>query len=103
VELLESLEIPELTSEQVEELCAIAEKAAREYVTSKVPSKRIETLNISVEAEGTKPVTVTIDVDVVLSPLMKDFDVENLVEEAVKEAFASVDKYLRALKCHSQK
>lgn len=100
---MESLEIPELTSEQVEELCAIAEKAAREYVTSKVPSKRIETLNISVEAEGTKPVTVTIDVDVVLSPLMKDFDVESLVEEAVKEAFASVDKYLRALKCHSQK
>jgi hypothetical protein len=103
VELLESLEIPELTSEQVEELCAIAEKAAREYVTSKVPSKRIETLNISVETEGTKPVTVTIDVDVVLSPLMKDFDVESLVEEAVKEAFASVDKYLRALKCHSKK
>ncbi|MGB9778443.1 MAG: DUF3194 domain-containing protein, partial [Candidatus Bathyarchaeales archaeon] len=72
---MEDLGIPELTSEQVEELCAVAEKTAREYVTAKVPSKRIETLNISVEVEGTKPVTVTIDVDVVLSPLMKDFDV----------------------------
>jgi hypothetical protein len=100
---LEDLDIPELTSEQIEELCAVAEKAAREYVTSKVASKRIETLNISVEAEGTKPVTVTIDIDVVLSPLMKDFDVKGLMEEAVKEAFTSVDKYLRALKCHSQK
>ena len=99
---MEDLGIPELTSEQVEELCAVAEKTAREYVTAKVPSKRIETLNISVEVEGTKPVTVTIDVDVVLSPLMKDFDVKDLVEGAVKEAFVSVDEYLRALKCHSQ-
>jgi hypothetical protein len=100
---LEDLGIPELTSEQFEELCAVAEKAAREYVTARVSSKRIETLNISVEAEGTKPVTVTIDVDIVLSPLMKDFDVKGLVEGAVKEAFDSVNKYLRALKCHSQK
>ncbi|MEM3622432.1 MAG: DUF3194 domain-containing protein [Candidatus Bathyarchaeia archaeon] len=99
---MEDLGIPELTSEQVEELCAVAEKAAREYVTARVPSKRIETLNISVEVEGTKPVTVAIDVDVVLSPLMKDFDVKELVEGAVKDAFVSVDEYLRALKCHSQ-
>jgi hypothetical protein len=103
VELVEELGIPELTSEQVEKLCAIAENAAREYVTSKVPLKRIETLNISVEADGTKPLTVTIDVDIVLSPLMKNSDVQKLVEEAVKEAFASVEKYLRALTCHSQK
>ena len=100
---MEDLGIPELTSEQIEELCTVAENAAREYVTARVPSKRIETLNISVEVEGTKPITVTIDVDVVLSPLMKDFDVKKLAEEAVKEAFASVDKYLRALKCPSQK
>jgi hypothetical protein len=33
---------------------------------------------------------------------MKNFDVEDLVEGAVKEAFDSVDEYLRALKCHSQ-
>jgi hypothetical protein len=103
VELVEELGIPELTSEQVEELCVIAESAARMYITSKVPPKRIETLNISVEAEGTKPVTVTIDVDIALSPLMKNVDVQKLIEEAVKEAFASVEKYLRTLTCHSQK
>ncbi|MGQ9506962.1 MAG: DUF3194 domain-containing protein [Candidatus Bathycorpusculaceae bacterium] len=100
---MEDLGISELTSEQIEELCTVAENTAREYVTSKIPSKRIEILNISVEVEGTKPVTVTIDVDVALSPLMKDFNVKKLAEEAVKEAFASVNKYLRALKCHSQK
>ena len=100
---MEELGIPELTSGQVEELCAVAENAARGYVVSKVPQKRIEVLNISVEAEGERPVTVTIDVDIVLSPLMKNFDVQKLVEEAVKEAFTSVEKYLRALTCHSQK
>ncbi|MEM2972337.1 MAG: DUF3194 domain-containing protein [Candidatus Bathyarchaeia archaeon] len=100
---MEELGIPELTSEQIEELCAIAEDAAREYVMSKVSLKRIETLNISVEAEGTKPVTITVDVDIVLSPLMKDFNVQRLVDEAVKEAFASIERYLRALACHSQK
>jgi len=103
VELVEELGLPELTSEQIEELCSIAEEAAREYVLSKVPSKRIETLNISVEAEGTKPVMLTVEIDIALSPLMKDFDVQKLVDEAVAEAFISAKKYLRELKCHSKK
>jgi len=103
VELVEELGLPELTTEQIEELCSITEEAAREYVLSKVPSKRIETLNISVEAEGTKPVTLTVEIDIALSPLMKDFDVQKLVDEAVNEAFTSAKKYLRELKCHSKK
>lgn len=97
------LGIPELNSEQIEELSSIVEKTAREYVLSKVSPKRIETLNISVETEGTKPVTLTVDVDVSLSPLMKDFDVQKLVDEAVREAFTSAENYLRELKCHSKK
>jgi len=100
---VEELGLPELTTEQIEELCSITEEAAREYVLSKVPSKRIETLNISVEVEGTKPVTLTVEIDVALSPLMKDFDVQKLVDEAVNEAFTSAKKYLRELKCHSKK
>ena len=100
---MEDLDIPELTSEQIEELCVIAEESAREYVLSKVSSKGIETLDISVEAEGTKPVRLTVDIDVVLSPLVNDFDIRKLVDEAVKEAFMSVEKYLRELKCQSMK
>ena len=100
---MEELGLPELTSEQIEELCTIAEEAAREFVLSRVPSKRIETINISVEAEGSKPMTFTVDIDIVLSPLMKDFNVQKLVDEAVKEAFTSIEKYLRKLSCHSQK
>lgn len=100
---MEELGLPELTTEQIEELCSIAEEAAREYALSKVPSKRIETLNISVEAEGTKPMTLTVEIDIALSPLMKDFNVQKLVDEAVKEAFTSAKKYLRELECHSKK
>lgn len=100
---MEALGIPELTSEQIEELCLIAEKAAREHVLSKVPSKKIETLEISAEAEGARPVALRIDVAVTLSPSMKDFDVQKLVDEAVREAFISAEKHLRETACHSQK
>ena len=95
--------IPELTLEQVEELCERAEQAARDYVLSQVSTGRIATLDVSVDAEGTKPVTVNVDVTVVLSPLMKDFDVEALTKEATKRAFAIIEEYLRELKCKSKK
>ena len=100
---MEELGLQELTSEQIEELCTIAEEAARKYVISKVSSKKIETLDISVEAEGAKHVTLTVDVDIALSPLMKNFDVQTLVKEAMEEAFKSAKKYLREHTCHSQK
>ncbi len=95
--------IPELKSEQIEELCSIVEKTARQYLISKVSQKRIEALNISVETEGTKPVRLTVDIDVSLSPIMKKFNVQKLVDEAIKEAFTSAENYLRELKCHSKK
>jgi hypothetical protein len=69
---LQEIGLPELTSKQVEKLCSIAEEAAREYILARVPSKRVETLNISadVEAEGEKPITLTVEVELTLSPLM---------------------------------
>jgi len=93
--------IPELKSEQIEELCSIVEKTARQYVLSKLSPKRIEALNISVETEGTKPVRLTVDVS--LSPIMKKINVQKLVDEAIKEAFTSAENYLRELACHSKK
>jgi len=100
---LEEIGIPELTLEQVEELCEIAEEAAREYVLSKVPSRRISTLNVTVDAEGTKPITINVDVEVVLSPLMKNFNVEELTRKATERAFMSIEKYLRKFSCKSTK
>lgn len=102
---MKEIGLPELTPEQIEELCSIAEEAAREYILSRVPSKRVETLNISadVEIEGEKPLTLSVDVELTLSPLMRDCDVQKLADEAVKEAFTSAEKYLRELKCGLRK
>jgi hypothetical protein len=94
---VEELGIPELTTEQIETLCSTAENAAREHVLSKVPSKMVEKLNISVEADGTKPVNLAVEIDLTLSEQMKDFDAKALVSEAVKEALRAGEKYLRKL------
>jgi len=96
---LEEIGIPELTPEQVEELCEVAERAAREYVLSKIPQHRISDLNITVETEGTRPVTVNVDVEITLSPLLKNCDVKKLANEATRRAFASVERHLRELAC----
>lgn len=101
--LLEEIGIPELTSEQMEELCEIAEEAAREHILSKVPSRRVSALNICVSTQGTKPVTVSVDVEVTLSPIMKDYNVKKLTGEATEKAFESIEKYLRKLACKSTK
>lgn len=100
---MEKLGFPELTGEQIEELCSIVEESARKHVLSKVSQKRIEKLNTSVEVEGVKPLRLIVDVDVVLSPLMKKFNVQKLVDEAVKESLRSAERHLGELKCHSKK
>ena len=100
---MEETGIPELTIEQVAALCERAEQAAREHILSKIPNNRIATLDVTVDAEGTKPLTVNVDVTVVLSPLMKNFDVEALTKEATKTAFAHIEEHLRELTCKSTK
>lgn len=95
--------IAELNLEQIEELCERAEQAARYYVLSKVSIGRLTILDVLVSAEGTKPVTVEVDVTVVLSPLMKDFDVEALTKEARNRAFTIIEEYMRESRCKSKK
>ena len=99
--LLEEIGISELTHGQVETLCSIAEEAARKYVLSKVPSRKVPVLNITVDTEGSKPVTVDVEVEITLSALMKNYDVKKLAKEATKQAFKAVKAYLRELACKS--
>lgn len=100
---MEEIGIPELTSEQIKELCELAEEEARKYVLSKVSSGKISALNITIDAQGTKPLNVDVDIEIALSPLMKPYDVKKLTVEATKKAFASIETYLRELKCKSRK
>lgn len=98
---MEDIGLPELTSEQTEELCSIAEEAARKYVLSKIAIKKLESLNVSVEVEGDKPLKLSVEVDIELSPQVENINVQELANQAVREAFTSAEKYLKELKCHS--
>jgi len=95
---VETLSLPELTSEQIENLCSTVENAAREHIFSKVSSKMVEKLNISVEAEGAKPLDMTIDIEAALSPQTKSVALTQLVDDAAKEALKAGENYLRTLK-----
>lgn len=99
---LEDIGIPELTAEQVEKLCEIGEKAARDYIASKISARRISALDITIDVEGAKPVTVNVEIEIVLSPLMKNYDVNRLVDEAKQRAFNAIEDYLRDIACKSK-
>ena len=94
---MEERGIPELTTEQIETLCSTAENAARKHIFSRVPSKMVEKLNITVEADGAKPLNLTVEIDLGLSPQTKNFDADTLANEAVKEALKASEIYLRKL------
>jgi hypothetical protein len=98
VKLVVELGFPELTTEQIENLCSTAENAARKYVLSKVSSKDIDRLDISVEADGSKPVNVTVEIDLILDPQTKSVDADTLVKEAVNEAHKATENFLRKIK-----
>ena len=92
------LGIPELTTEQIETLCSTAEEASRSNVISKVPHKDIDRLDISVEADGSKPVNVIVEINLELSPQAKNVDTDALVAEAVNEAHKAIENFLRKIK-----
>lgn len=92
------LGLPELSTEQRETLCAAAENAARKFVLSKVSSKLIDKLDICVETEGFEPLSVTVEVDLLLNKQVEGVDVDALVKEATSEAHKAVENYLRKLK-----
>jgi hypothetical protein len=95
---VEELGFPDLTTDQNENLCSTAEAAARKHILSKVSFKMVDKLDISVEVEGIKPVNITVEIDLALSPKMRGLDAEALVNEAIKEAHRASENYLRKLK-----
>jgi hypothetical protein len=103
VKPVEEIGLPELRPEKQEQLCLLAEKAAREYILSKVPLREITTLNVTVEIEGKKPITVSVETEIQLSNQMKNYGTEQLVKQATQKAIQAIDKYLRQTSCKSDK
>ncbi len=99
---MEEVGIPELSDDQMQMLSEIAEKSARDYILSKVPQRKISTLDIIVETVGSKPVTISVDVDLVLSPLVRTYNAEKLAKEAAEKAFEVIEQHLRELSCKSK-
>jgi len=95
---VDKLELPELTTEQTETLCILSEDAARKYVLSKITQKNLETLNVTVEAEGSRPLNLSIEVDLQLTAKAKDTEAKDLAGEAAKQALNAAENYLRKLK-----
>ncbi len=92
------LGIPELTTEQTELLCQTAEDAARKHILKKLSGKQIERLDISVEAEGIRPVNVTVDIELILGSEAKGIDAESLVKEAASAGQSAAENFLRKIK-----
>jgi hypothetical protein len=95
---VEELGIAELTTKQIEILSQVVENSAKKHILSKISIRQVETLNIIVEANGEKPATIEVNVDLVLSPEVKDVNAEKLAKEAVREALITSESYLRKLK-----
>ena len=90
--------IPELTTEQIETLSSTAETAARKHILSKVSAKSVDRLDVCVEADGTDPLKVTVEINLLLSPQTpKDIDADGLVKEAVAQGHRAVEDFLRKI------
>lgn len=99
---MEEIGFPELTEDQMQTLSEMAEEAARNYILSSVPQKQISLLNIVIEAVGSKPVTIAIDVDLRLSQSVKNVKTEDVVHQAAGKALEAVERCLRDLGCKSK-
>ena len=88
----------DLSTEQIEQLTQTAEESARKFVLAKVSSKNLERLDISVEGEGSKPVKVTVEIDLVLNPQTTGVDAEELAKQATRAAHLAAENFLRNLK-----
>jgi len=95
---VEKLGLPELTTNKLELLSEVVETVAKKHVFSKISSKLVETLDIIVETSGEKPVTVAVEVILILSPRVTTVNADSLAKEAVKEAIKTSRAYLRNLK-----
>ena len=94
---MEELGIAELSTKQMEILCQATENSAKNYILSRIPQKKVEELNIIVEAYGEKPLTVKVEVDIMLSPKIKDMNPEPLTRLAVTEALKTSENFLRKI------
>jgi len=88
--------LPELEDEQIMAVVEAGEKAARDYVLSRLPAKKVYDMGICIQAEGSKPLTITVDVELRIASSAK-VDPDQLAREAAKKAMEAIEAKLREL------
>jgi DNA-binding protein YbaB len=83
------------TDDEVEQICVAAEEAAKKQILSTVPLKRISDFDVTVEANGDKP--LVLNVDIAIDVTIGDEDLEQLVKDATNAAFNAAEMKVREL------
>jgi len=83
------------TTEEVEQMCAAAEEAARKCLVSSVSLKDLTDLDVSIEAVGEKPLTLIIEVAIEVADTTRNLD--SVVDEATDHAFSAAEAKAREL------
>ncbi len=83
------------TEDEIEQICEAAQEAARKHLLSQVSVKQIAELDVTVEAEGDKPLLVSVDVAIELTSGNQNLD--PLVDEATERAFSAAEAKAKEL------
>ncbi len=83
------------TDDEIESICAAAEEAARKLILSKIPLKKLEDLDLSIEAIGDKPLSVAVQV-AVETDLDHD-ELDTIIDKATDAAFEAAEAKVREL------
>ena len=83
------------TDEELELICAAAEETARKFILSKIALKKVEDLNLSVEALGDKPLSLTVEVGVETDT--EDSELRTIIDSAADAALAAAEAKVREL------
>ena len=97
---MEGSDVPRITADIMEEICEVAEKSARRFLLSKIPSNRLRDIDFSINVEGDIPLNVEMELKVTLTrtharEVLSQLNLEELIDEALKRAFTAVESYLR--------
>jgi len=83
------------SDDEIEAICTAAEEAARRFILSKISLKKLEDLNLAVEAVGDKP--LSLNVEIAVETDLEDPNLSATIDEAADAAFAAAEAKVREL------
>jgi len=78
------------SASEIEELCSTAEEAVEHVLEKQIGLKRIDDLQVTMRAEGTKPLRLSIDI--YLAPSRPLAQLDSVLSEATDAAFSAAER-----------